>query len=93
MRNSITCPLLCDFRLFEAYPDVKGRFGPLSAMSPEDREYQREISKHGVRVLQVVDRVLSMHDNLERNIQSLHELGSKHIMFNAKAESIDVSRL
>ena len=60
-------------------------------MSSDDIRYHQELRAHGVRVMNTVTQVLDLFPNRERVITHLQELGRKHVMFNAKADYIDVS--
>ncbi|ELU06021.1 hypothetical protein CAPTEDRAFT_188542 [Capitella teleta] len=77
-------------RMFEAFPGIKESFGPLSSMVPEDHRYRKEISEHGVRVLNTVDTILRLRHDPDKTIETLHDLGGKHISFNAKVDYIDL---
>ena len=77
--------------MFESYPGVKGAFGTLRSMSSQDKLYADEIRAHGRRVLGTLELVISHSNDPEHVINHLHELGHKHITFNAKVEFMDVS--
>ena len=50
-----------------------------------------EIRAHGMRVLKTVGDVLEKHDDIDQIVEYLHDLGTKHITFNAKPDYVDVS--
>lgn len=77
--------------MFESYPDLKSAFGPFKHLTQNDSDYEEVLRSHGVRVVSIVELVLSKSPDNEDVIENLHELGRKHLSFNAKVEYIDVS--
>lgn len=79
------------YRMFESYPHMKAAFGPLRHLKHQDANYEDVLMSHGVRVLSVVQLVISNWTQRDKVIASLHDLGRNHLTFNAKVEYIDVS--
>ncbi|ELT94512.1 hypothetical protein CAPTEDRAFT_227018 [Capitella teleta] len=77
-------------RMFESYPDLKSAFGPLRHMNKKDAGYEDVLRAHGIRVLSIVEQVLSKRHNMEEVLSILHDLGRKHLTFSAKVEYIDI---
>nr|QQO51930.1 globin gb_IIIB [Platynereis dumerilii] len=76
--------------LFETYPDTKGAFSIFRALSQDDAQFEMELRMHGTRVMTTVREVLERIDDLDGVVEHLHELGRKHVIFNAKADYIDL---
>ena len=72
---------------------MKGAFGPFRTLSPDDIHYSRELRAHGQRVLHTVEKLVDLRGDPDRAVRALHDLGRKHVIFNAKAEYMDVSKL
>ena len=93
--TSLEKVLTCCFafvRMFADYPDVKGAFGPmLGSLSAADGRYTQELRDHGQRVLGTVDYVISNRQQQCDVISHLHDLGNRHITFDAKQDFMDVS--
>ena len=70
---------------------MKGAFGPFKTLSTEDERYNQELRAHGQRVLHTVEKLVDLRNDPDRAVRSLHELGRKHVIFNAKEEYLDVS--
>jgi hypothetical protein len=78
-------------RMFATYPLVKEAFGAFRYLSPEDQRFERELRAHGDRVLMLVDQLLMQDNDCRYDVTLLHELGFKHVTFNAKSDYLDVS--
>ena len=76
--------------MFSSYPDIKSAFGPFRSVSSEDTHYTEVLQAHGTRVLGTLEYVITQNGNSEV-VNYLHDLGNKHITFNAKVEFMDVS--
>ena len=70
---------------------MKGAFGPFRSMKQEDQRFSMELRKHGERVLRTIDAVLKRKENPDQLVSYLHDLGRKHVTFNAKSDYMDVS--
>ena len=80
-------------RLFEQYPDTKGAFSVFKSMGPEDKKYEQELRAHGARVMRTVGEVIDRIHDHDAIVTHIHDLGSRHLTFNAKPDFIDVSRV
>jgi hypothetical protein len=67
-----------------------GAFGIFRSLKPEDQQYSSVLKAHGERALHTVDDVLKKAGQPDELVTYLHELGSKHVSFSAKAEYMDV---
>jgi hypothetical protein len=75
--------------MFESYPDLKSAFVPFRQLNNRDADYEKVLKAHGLRVLLIVDEVLTKQR--DEVITLLHDLGRQHLVFNARAEHLDVS--
>ena len=82
---SVTC------RLFETHPEVQSVFVPFKGKSQEDLADSAQLKSHALRVMGTVEKSLDSIGDLDSLQKTLHELGAKHIMYNAKVDYIDVS--
>lgn len=68
-----------------------GAFLPFRSVGEDSKRYKAELQKHGMRVMGVVDVILDCKGDRDKVIHQLHELGKKHLTFDAKPEYFDVS--
>ena len=62
-------------------------------MSKEDLQYSNQLRTHALRVMGTVEKCLSRIDDQKKIQEMLQDLGSKHVMYNAKVDYIDVSEI
>jgi hypothetical protein len=78
-------------RLFSTYPAIQTAWRPFRDQSPKDARFQETLRRHGVNVLGIIGRFLQVRDNVEAGIDLLHELGQRHVTYDAKMVFADVS--
>ena len=66
---------------------------PFKGMTKEDLQYSNQLKTHALRVMGTVDKCLARIDDTKKIQEMLHDLGSRHVMYNAKVDYIDVSIL
>ncbi|CAC5368102.1 uncharacterized protein LOC127738201 [Mytilus californianus] len=77
-------------KLFETHPDVQEVFMPFKGMTKEDLQYSNQLKTHALRVMGTVDKCLARIDDKKKVQEMLHDLGSRHAMYNAKVDYIDL---
>ena len=83
------CHIYC--RLFEAHPDVQDVFMPFKGLTKDDLQHSNQLRSHALRVMGTVEKCLARIDEPKKLEQVLSDLGSRHVMYNAKVDYIDVS--
>ena len=81
------------FRLFETHPDVKAVFMPQGSDANEALKDSKWLRGHALRVMGIVEKVLSRIHDEDKLSKLLHELGNRHIQYNAKSDYIQVKYL
>ena len=79
------------FRLFETHPDVQDVFEPFKGKTMEDLKYSNQLRSHALRVMGTVEKCLARINEPKKLQAMLHDLGSRHVMYSAKVDYIDVS--
>lgn len=78
--------------MFEKSPEAKGDdFVIFKSIDVMDKEYNRVLRNHGLRVMSTVAKMIHRLDNEEKMIAIVRDLGTRHGKYNAKAPFIDVS--
>lgn len=77
-------------KLFETHPDVQDVFMPFKGMAKEDMQHSSQLRAHALRVMDIVEKCLAEIDDSNKVEAMLHELGSRHVMYNAKVDYIDL---
>jgi len=85
---SRTTGLCC--RMFESYPSLKQAFGPFKSLNADDLRYSKVLADHGQRLLNTIAAVLETRDDPDAMVKHLHDLGQKHMTFDAKMAYMDV---
>ena len=78
-------------RLFETHPDVQDVFMPFKGGSVDDLKHSSQLKAHALRVMGTVEKCLGRIKEPTKLQQMLHDLGSRHVMYTAKVDYIDVS--
>ena len=74
-----------------SYPMMKSEFSAIKTLDSQDERYQQHIREHGGRVLNLLGNIVENVEQPDLVIRHLHELGTKHLTYDAKADYIDVS--
>lgn len=77
--------------MFESYPSLKNAFGPFKSLNADDMRYNNVLRAHGQRLLSTIASVIEKRDDPDAMVRHLHELGQKHMTFDAKMAYMDVS--
>ncbi|KAK6182322.1 hypothetical protein SNE40_010033 [Patella caerulea] len=78
------------FSLFETHPDVQDVFMPFKGKSKEDLKQNTQLRSHALRVMGTVEKCLARINEPKKLEEMLHELGARHVMYNAKVDYIDL---
>ncbi|ESO86864.1 hypothetical protein LOTGIDRAFT_73010, partial [Lottia gigantea] len=76
--------------LFETHPDVQDVFMPFKGKSKEDLKQSTQLRSHALRVMGTVEKCLARINEPQKMDEMLHQLGSRHVMYNAKVDYIDL---
>lgn len=66
---------------------------PFKGLSKEELRHSKELRAHGLRVMGFVQKVVARLDEPEKSENLLKELGRNHVMYGAKIDYVDVSRV
>ncbi|XP_046381363.1 non-symbiotic hemoglobin 1-like [Haliotis rufescens] len=77
-------------RLFETHPDVQEVFMPFKGKSKEDLSHSAQLKAHALRVMGTVEKCLARINEPKKMEELLHDLGAKHVMYNARVDYIDL---
>ncbi|XP_041351125.1 neuroglobin-like [Gigantopelta aegis] len=77
-------------KLFETHPDVQDVFEPFKGKSMEDLKYSNQLRSHALRVMGTVEKCLARINEPKKLQDMLHDLGSRHVMYSAKVDYIDL---
>ncbi|CAG5129487.1 unnamed protein product [Candidula unifasciata] len=77
-------------RLFETHPEVQNVFVPFKGQSKESLRDSAQLKSHALRVMGTVEKCVTRFQEPEKISQMLHELGARHVMYNAKVDYIDL---
>ena len=80
-------------RLFETHPDVQDVFLPFKGQSLDELKQSRQLKSHVLKVMGTVEKCLARIDEPDKMESLLHDLGAKHLLYNARVDYIDVSYL
>ena len=72
------------------YPSTRDSFSTLRTLDSRDDAYLKEIRAHGLRVIHLLEQIVEHVHDPDHVIRHLHQLGSKHITYDAKPDYIDV---
>jgi hypothetical protein len=75
------------------HPEIKDAFGPFKKLSKDSDRFDRELRLHGVRVLRTIETVLDSRYDSVRLARLLHNLGKKHVIYQANSDYFEVSQL
>lgn len=64
---------------------------PFKGMTKEDLQYSNQLRTHALRVMGTVEKCLARIEEPKKLQEMLSDLGSRHVMYNAKVDYIDVS--
>ncbi|KAL5008779.1 hypothetical protein ScPMuIL_014360 [Solemya velum] len=59
-------------------------------MTQEDLRQSVQLQAHALRVLGTVEKCLARMSDEKKVVDLLHELGARHVMYNAKVDYIDL---
>ncbi|KAL8585140.1 hypothetical protein ACOMHN_013156 [Nucella lapillus] len=76
--------------LFETHPDVQAIFLPFKGQSLDELKQSAQLKGHVMRVMGTVEKCLSRIDEPEKLQNLLHDLGAKHVLYNARIDYIDL---
>ncbi|XP_046580589.1 non-symbiotic hemoglobin 1-like [Haliotis rubra] len=77
-------------KLFETHPDVQDVFYPFKGQSSEDLKYSSQLKSHALRVMGTVEKCLARINDPKKLVELLHDLGARHVMYNARVDYIDL---
>ncbi|KAH9523172.1 hypothetical protein Btru_066009 [Bulinus truncatus] len=77
-------------RLFETHPEVQNVFMPFRGQSKEILRESAQLKSHALRVMGTVDKCISRFQEPDKVKDLLHELGARHVMYNAKVDYMDL---
>ena len=77
--------------MFESYPGLRQAFATFKSLKTEDERYLNELRNHGKLLLATIASVLEKQNDPDAMISHLHELGQKHMTFDANMAYMDVS--
>ncbi|KAH3864849.1 uncharacterized protein LOC127870295 [Dreissena polymorpha] len=77
-------------KLFASNPDVQGVFAPFKGMTQEELIQSNQLRSHAMRVMGTVDKCLSLFEDRQKVVETLHDLGSRHVMYTAKVDYMDL---
>ncbi|PVD26432.1 hypothetical protein C0Q70_14109 [Pomacea canaliculata] len=72
------------------HPEVQSVFLPFRGKSHEDLQDSPQLKSHALRVMGTVETCMNHIHQLQELHQTLHDLGARHVMYNAKVDYIDV---
>ena len=78
-------------RLFETHPEVQSVFMPFKSQNCESLMDNVQLKSHALRVMGTVDKCINRFHDPAKVRDMLHELGARHVMYNAKVDYMDVS--
>ena len=78
------------YSLFQSHPEVQDAFLPFQQLAKEDMQHSDILRSHALRVMGTVDKCLTRIRTLKKLQHLMHELGERHIKYNAQFEFIDV---
>ncbi|CAG5129128.1 unnamed protein product, partial [Candidula unifasciata] len=78
------------WELFETHPEVQNVFVPFRGQTREVLQDSVQLKSHAVRVMGTVDKCLTRCQDPERIRQMLHELGARHVLYNARVDYMDL---
>lgn len=81
------------FSLFQTHPEVQDAFMPFQKLAQEDMEHSAILRSHALRVMGTVDKCLARIRTPEKLQTLMHELGERHVNYNARYDFVDVSSL
>ncbi|XP_062591821.1 neuroglobin-like [Saccostrea cucullata] len=76
--------------LFQTHPEVQDAFLPFQQLAMEDMEHSAVLRSHALRVMGTVDKCLTRIRTPEKLRKLMHELGERHVNYNAKYDFIDM---
>ncbi|XP_076464350.1 uncharacterized protein LOC143296358 [Babylonia areolata] len=76
--------------LFETHPDVQDVFLPFKGQSLDELKQSAQLKSHVLRVMGTVEKCLARIDEPDKLQNLLHELGAKHVLYNARIDYIDL---
>ncbi|CAG5127650.1 unnamed protein product [Candidula unifasciata] len=75
--------------LFEE-PEIKGTFLSFRDKTVEELKASTALRSHVLRVMGAVEKVVARLDNEEKMVALLHDLGQRHVVYNARPEFLDL---
>nr|KAG5704253.1 hypothetical protein BaRGS_012541 [Batillaria attramentaria] len=75
--------------LFETHPDVQEIFLPFKGQSLDDLKHSTQLKSHVLRVMGTVEKCLARINEPDKLEALLHDLGAKHLLYNARIDYID----
>ncbi|XP_076442802.1 neuroglobin-like [Babylonia areolata] len=76
--------------LFETHPDVQDAFQPFQGRSLEELRHSRQLKGHVLKVMNTVEKCLARIHEPDKLESLLHDLGAKHLLYNARIDYIDL---
>ncbi|KAK7493420.1 hypothetical protein BaRGS_00015320, partial [Batillaria attramentaria] len=76
--------------LFETNPEVQSVFLPFKGKTQQDLEDSAKLKSHALRVMGTVEKCLDNIDDPAKLQKMLHDLGARHVMYNAKVDYMDL---
>ncbi|RUS80969.1 hypothetical protein EGW08_011244, partial [Elysia chlorotica] len=77
-------------KLFETHPEVQSVFMPFKAQNCESLMDNVQLKSHALRVMGTVDKCINRFHDPAKVRDMLHELGARHVMYNAKVDYMDL---
>ncbi|XP_059166647.1 neuroglobin-like [Physella acuta] len=77
-------------KLFETHPEVQNVFMPFRGQSKESLKDSAQLKSHALRVMGTVDKCITRFQDPVKVKDMLHELGARHVMYNAKVDYMDL---
>ncbi|KAI8787758.1 neuroglobin, partial [Biomphalaria glabrata] len=70
-------------------PDVKGTFMDFRDKTAEELRASTALRSHVLRVMGAVEKVVARMDSEDKVVTLLHDLGQRHVVYNARPEFLD----
>ncbi|XP_012939902.1 neuroglobin [Aplysia californica] len=71
-------------------PEIRGTFMTFRDKTVEELKASTALRSHVLRVMGAVEKVVARLDNKEKMVALLHDLGQRHMSYNARPEFLDL---